>query len=266
MRTFLQRTWLLGESLSFPVQNALAQHMRQRSLPAGYTFPRKITTKIFLLAEGAVQRLTAGKVYETLTTGDFFLEGPQFTRAPSIFSYRTITPTEVYEIPGRQLNQIPIVRWKLYETYKKRLRALFDPSFTHPAQFAWRTAYSVSVPSIDEQHQKLFEMTYDLHMAIESGTSEKALESLNFLLDYTRYHFETEEKLLEQYHYPELELHRIEHESLLEEVLTLQERAHKGETAMSQEVIKFILNWIVNHILTEDRRYSVFLSKHIEKE
>ncbi len=266
IRTFLQTTWLLGESLSFPIQNILAQHMRARNLPAGYTFPRNITTKILLLAKGAVQRLSNGKVYETLTRGDFFLEGPQFTRAPSIFRYRTITPTELYEIPARQLNQIPIVRWKLYETYKKRLRVLFDPSFTHPTQFAWKPAYSVRVPSIDQQHQRLFKMTYDLHVAIESGTTEKALEALNFLLDYTRYHFETEEQLLEKYHYPELELHRIEHERLLQEVLVLQKRAQQGENAMGQEVFKFILNWLVNHLLTKDRRYALFLSQTIEEE
>jgi hemerythrin-like metal-binding protein len=52
--------------------------------------------------------------------------------------------------------------------------------------------------------------------------------------------------------------HRKEHVLLVEEVLSYQRRFHSGES-MAPELLHFLRDWLVNHILGIDQRYSATL-------
>lgn len=61
----------------------------------------------------------------------------------------------------------------------------------------WNDRISVGVETIDADHKKLIAMVNDLYDAILAGCGRKKLDSLlDHLIDYTRYHFAREEKLL----------------------------------------------------------------------
>ena len=52
---------------------------------------------------------------------------------------------------------------------------------------------------IDSHHKELIKRANDLFEALEGRQSkEKVLETLGFLADYTTYHFQAEEKLMEE--------------------------------------------------------------------
>ena len=60
----------------------------------------------------------------------------------------------------------------------------------------WSNHYSVSVDVIDEQHKKLMGLCNKLHRLIENKDADsKVQEVLSELVDYTLYHFQTEEEL-----------------------------------------------------------------------
>lgn len=127
--------------------------------------------------------------------------------------------------------------------------------------FEWTDEYSVNVRKLDDQHKKLVEMVNDLDDAIRKGNDDAVLRDvLKRLLDYTAYHFVTEEKLLEQYEYPDLLRHRNDHNTLSWRVLDLRSRYEAGDGVDAREVLDFLTGWLKNHILYSDKQYGAFLN------
>ena len=63
--------------------------------------------------------------------------------------------------------------------------------------FVWEDKYKVGVKEFDEQHKKLIELINKLYDAMKQGHGKDVLKSIvNDLFEYTKYHFETEEKIL----------------------------------------------------------------------
>ena len=88
---------------------------------------------------------------------------------------------------------------------------------------------------IDTQHKELICKINDLLKSCEERSNQSgAARMLNFLADYTEYHFNEEEALQESINYPGIKEHKEKHEELrrtvqeLHEMLTEEEigRAH----------------------------------------
>jgi hemerythrin len=126
--------------------------------------------------------------------------------------------------------------------------------------FEWKPEYSVQIPSIDAQHQRLFALAEELHVAMSQGKAKAVLEqSLAALVDYTKAHFAAEEQLMNQYHFPDAADHKIEHEKLTSQVLSLQKKFRAGEKTLSITLMVFLKNWLENHIAGSDQQYSRFI-------
>jgi len=119
-REFLQNTWLFGEVVSYPTQNRIAQAMRYHFYHSGFVFPQEVHSTIFLIKNGCLENCCGDDVCETLLEGNFFGEECVLFEAESLFRIRTTSPTEIFQIPGTVLLDIPVVRWKLFETFQKR--------------------------------------------------------------------------------------------------------------------------------------------------
>lgn len=124
----------------------------------------------------------------------------------------------------------------------------------------WSSELSVNVPSIDEQHRKLVNMINALNYAMEDGLTDEALRNIfDGLLLYTHKHFEYEEELLMRTGFPATAAHQREHDALRERVKGLQQRVASGEMVLGVEVMDFLRDWLVNHIMGSDRAYSKHL-------
>lgn len=127
--------------------------------------------------------------------------------------------------------------------------------------FQWTQEYSVNVRELDEQHKKLVKMINNLDDSMKSGNDGDMIKAiLDELLDYTAYHFETEERLLVQYGYPRLENHKKEHDTLSWQVLDLRTRYESGEGVEAKEILDFLTGWLKSHILFSDKQYRTFLN------
>ncbi len=136
-REFLQKSWLFGEVVSYPTQNRLAQAMKHRHCAKKYEFPAAIHPTIFVIKSGRMERYSDEGVYETLSSGHFFGEECVLFKMKSLYRVRAADSTDIYEIPGEMLLDIPVVRWKLFETFQKRMemdtRARFE-ALPNPAK------------------------------------------------------------------------------------------------------------------------------------
>ena len=68
-------------------------------------------------------------------------------------------------------------------------------------------------------------------------------------MDYTDWHFASEEKVFREFGYPETEKHVEEHKSLLKTARNLQADLEKDQSVLTTEVLDFLQDWVTNHIL-----------------
>ncbi len=125
----------------------------------------------------------------------------------------------------------------------------------------WKEAYSVKVEEIDAQHKKLIGLINQMADAMSIGRGRDVLSTvLTELVDYTVYHFNTEERLFQQYGYPEYKKHKKIHAALAGKTRELKESFDRGNKQISIDVMLFLSNWLNNHILEVDKKYGSFLN------
>jgi hemerythrin len=131
------------------------------------------------------------------------------------------------------------------------------------ALFQWRDEFSMKVPSIDAQHRKLVEMLNSLHDGMLSGTTkEKLAPLLNGLIEYTATHFAHEEEYFATYQYPDAQKHTQEHQKLVKQVLDFKEKFDSGRASINMELMVFLKDWLLKHILGSDKGYSKHFVEH----
>jgi len=129
------------------------------------------------------------------------------------------------------------------------------------ALMAWNPALSVKIKQFDDQHKKLVDMVNELHEAMKEGKGSVVLgKILGGLISYTASHFSDEERLMAQYSFPGLTLHKMEHEKLVKQVLDLQEKFKAGKPILTLDVMNFLKDWLVKHIQGDDKKYGEYLN------
>jgi hemerythrin len=126
----------------------------------------------------------------------------------------------------------------------------------------WDDRYSVGIPLIDSQHKKLIEMTDDLYNACLEGTeaaSNHFRSAIRGVVDYVKYHFSAEEKLLETSGYPGLALHKKEHEGFVLKVLQDVRDFEEGKKFVPNLFVRYLRDWILAHIAVEDKKYAEYI-------
>ncbi|MGE4351118.1 MAG: bacteriohemerythrin [Bdellovibrionales bacterium] len=129
------------------------------------------------------------------------------------------------------------------------------------ALMTWDNSYSVGIPSIDEQHQKLMKMINDLHDGMVAKKSREVLGPiLESLVTYTVEHFDYEEKIFAQTAYPQTASHKQEHAKLKQRALEIRDRFKSSASGtLSLEVLNFLRDWLSGHIKGVDKQYSQHL-------
>jgi hemerythrin len=125
------------------------------------------------------------------------------------------------------------------------------------ALFVWKENYSVKVKSIDDQHKKLMDMINEFY---DNITLKSNLENVTTLLSnlkkYVEFHFSLEEKYMVLAEYQGYNQHKKEHEKFIAKIADLEERINSGRLVLSLEVTTFLKDWLINHILVSDQKYS----------
>ncbi|HOZ47498.1 MAG TPA: bacteriohemerythrin [Candidatus Hydrogenedentes bacterium] len=128
----------------------------------------------------------------------------------------------------------------------------------------WDSRLSVGIDLIDRQHQTWIDRLNNVQSAIEShqGLSHVG-DMLGFLVDYTQFHFATEEKHMTALAYPDLVAHKAKHDELRETLDTLVKDFQKdGVTHPIAEAVNTLLaTWLTNPIRDVDQAFGAFLKE-----
>ncbi|WP_169304183.1 bacteriohemerythrin [Deferribacteres bacterium DY0037] len=127
----------------------------------------------------------------------------------------------------------------------------------------WTKEMELGVKIFDDQHKKLVQMINDLYDTMQQNKGADALlKILNDLVEYTVYHFDNEEEMFAKYNYSRQKEHIKIHTDLKNTAVELREKILAGEAVVGFNVIRFLEDWLMNHILGEDKKYAeLFKSK-----
>ncbi len=126
--------------------------------------------------------------------------------------------------------------------------------------FEWNESYSVGYPEIDTQHKRLFKLAEDLNSAMAAGKGKQMLsQTLANLINYTKGHFASEERLMQRYGYPEYPQHKVEHDKLTAQVLAFQSDFSAGRVMLSIDLMLFLKNWLSHHIGKIDQKVAAHI-------
>lgn len=110
---------------------------------------------------------------------------------------------------------------------------------------------------IDSQHKELIDRINKLLDSCEDSDAKlAAIKTLDYLSDYTVFHFGAEEELQKEIEYPGYEAHKEQHENFKKTIAELDEMLQEEEgpsSAFVQKVEENVIKWFYTHIEGFDR-------------
>jgi len=109
------------------------------------------------------------------------------------------------------------------------------------------------IQAVDEQHAALVA----LHNEIVDGFDGDrppyyTIEALARLYQYSRQHFESEERIMERYGYVGYEEHKEAHAELLEELRKIVLEYRRKPDGVTDSIKRFVHDWVIAHIRERD--------------
>jgi len=133
--------------------------------------------------------------------------------------------------------------------------------------FPWDDNFAIGIAKIDEQHKKLVDIINDLATQFTFHPDNIDLSIIfNELLDYTDYHFTTEEGIWHQTlaNAENEEKHQETHKKFIDAVKNLiDSQKDKSKDEVAENTLGLLVQWLITHILESDR-FMVYKVKAIQ--
>lgn len=127
----------------------------------------------------------------------------------------------------------------------------------------WNDELKTGIPVIDEQHQFIVESLSSVE--ISRLTDEEIIQLLDNLKAYLSIHFDVEEDYMIDADYPKYELHKSNHDKVLEDYKTIlnQKDCNHNQKEVALKLINYMENWFIDHYANEDVKLVAFLKENI---
>jgi len=122
--------------------------------------------------------------------------------------------------------------------------------------FRWTEAMSVGDPVLDRDHGILIGLVNQ--MALPTNRNDRAVQEfvLDELLGYTAAHFCREEEHMRRLHFRGRKQHEAIHRRLTDDLGAIRTRFLAGNQGIGDEVAEFLAQWLSDHIMRQDRKYT----------
>lgn len=138
----------------------------------------------------------------------------------------------------------------------------------------WIEELRTDFPTIDNQHKKIIDIANNLHSSLGRDNLQELIKThLSELRRYSAVHFRFEEKILQNHNYFLRHEHECLHDAFVGELIKLEEEFSELEKrfpkiltyeeieSFSWKILRFVSQWWLHHILTEDKKYMDFLQE-----
>lgn len=128
--------------------------------------------------------------------------------------------------------------------------------------FAFTEEYRTGIEMVDEEHKRLFEIIRETNDLIYAELLHDKYDGIMQLLDelreYTIVHFSDEEAYMERIGYEGLAAQKKAHQAFVDKLTEINlEEVDDNQQAYLEELIQFLLGWLINHIKQVDKKIPV---------
>ena len=117
---------------------------------------------------------------------------------------------------------------------------------------------SLNILEIDNQHRELINILQQTNDLQQTSIARKKLYIpiiIQKLIAYSQYHFTYEEEQMAKIDYEGLDVHREIHKSFIADINKFYMDYKNGSANLTDKLILFLKDWVVEHILGEDGKF-----------
>ncbi len=119
--------------------------------------------------------------------------------------------------------------------------------------------YLTGIALVDAEHKELFHIVDKANKLVKSFDElsgyDNIIEILNELKEYTKEHFSDEEEYMEGIQYEGLSAQKRAHEAFIDKLENIDlDQIDANPQEYLQELLEFLLGWLINHILYTDKK------------
>ena len=134
----------------------------------------------------------------------------------------------------------------------------------------WDDKYATGIELIDNQHRQLVDLTNQLYFACFSGEGDEELftvfkDAMSRMVEYVRFHFGAELKLLDAINYPDYHNHKKMHEDLIRDILEAAQDYEEGKRFVPNNFVRTLKDWVFGHIAVYDKIYAAYVAEQKRK-
>ncbi len=119
----------------------------------------------------------------------------------------------------------------------------------------WTDELIIGIDEVDREHQQLIELINGLHDVMQVGADYvQIVELLGQIYAQLASHFAHEESYMRQTHYPLLEEHKEDHETLLDDLREIMDEVEVDGTFDAIQLGNDLNRWFSDHFRTHDRK------------
>ena len=125
---------------------------------------------------------------------------------------------------------------------------------TYP--YSLDTERELGFEKIDSEHSKFFDMLNHVNELLSGGKSKRARNYFHDILsDYVYEHFRNEERFMESFRFPCLEVHKRSHLKFRKTVEKMKPLIETYDDVSFRQALSDIFVWVSAHIGRVDRQY-----------
>ncbi len=120
----------------------------------------------------------------------------------------------------------------------------------------WSDKYSVGISKIDYEHKQFIDIINKAIATKEHNDNPEELKEILYgITTHKTIHFSTEETFMTEFDYPEYKSHLEEHSDFCKKMIAYCNRVSDGDYQIVNEILVYLKQWLVNHILVTDKKY-----------
>ena len=133
---------------------------------------------------------------------------------------------------------------------------------------AFTDKYKTGIELVDDEHRRLFEIidqTYTLiHDDFAHDKYDQIMHLLEQLKNYTEFHFNDEEELMERIGYPDINSQKKAHSAFIEKLVDIDihdlDAMDDNQQQYLLDLVNFLVTWLSNHILGADKKIGEYMA------
>ena len=121
----------------------------------------------------------------------------------------------------------------------------------------WDSKFDIDYERIDFEHRIFLDLIFEVNKEANGGCDQQRIKRLlNEVREYAKFHFISEENIMEEIDYPELESHRVLHRRLLSMLSDIAyDVTHQRIDYL--DLVDYLFEWFTAHTTIEDKKIAL---------